>query len=95
MIDLSALKQAARIVTDEKGERVVQIPLPVWQEYVGNSLKDQQPVRSKNEEILALLHEWHEHPEDDKPPEWWDEFDQFLRENRFNIPERDLGLNDT
>lgn len=94
MIDLLALKQAARVVVDDKGEQVVQIPLPLWKEYVGEISQADSPVRSKNEEILALLQEWHEHPDESMTPERWAEFDRFMRENRFHIPERDLGLGD-
>lgn len=45
------------------------------------------------ERIHALLDRWEAEP-DDTPAAWWEEFDQFLRENRLNIPERDLGLDD-
>ena len=33
--------------------------------------------------------------EDDPDPpskQWWDEFEQFLKENRVSFPERDLGF---
>jgi hypothetical protein len=39
------------------------------------------------------LEEWEATPSD-KSEEWWDEFQQFLKDNRFNIPEQDLVLGD-
>ncbi len=44
---------------------------------------------SKNEEILALLDEWMKEP-DDMGEEWWAKFDEELKANRMNFPERDL-----
>ncbi len=91
MINLDALKEAARIVKDEKGDTVVQIPLPVWEQLVGAVPSDED--LPQHERIKALLREWQEHP-DDTPDQWWDEFEEFLKENRVNFPERDLGLDD-
>lgn len=88
MVDLTAIKQAARVVKDENGNPVVQIPLEVWEEVVG-SIKQDLP---QYERIKALLKKWEEEPEDDMPNEWWDEYFQFLKENPVNFEERDLGF---
>lgn len=47
-----------------------------------------------NEEIKTkrLLELLHTPPNDDKSPAWWDEFEEELRQNRLNFPERDLGI---
>ena len=47
----------------------------------------------QHERIKALLAKWAAEP-DDTSDEWWGEFDEFLRANRLNFPERDLGLKD-
>jgi predicted DNA-binding antitoxin AbrB/MazE fold protein len=47
----------------------------------------------QHERISALLTKWAAEP-DDTSDEWWDEFDAFLKANRLNFPERDLGLED-
>ena len=44
---------------------------------------------SKNEEILALLEEWKNEP-DELGAEWWAKFDEELKANRLNFPEREL-----
>lgn len=44
---------------------------------------------SKNEEILALLEEWKKEP-DELGAEWWAKFDEELKANRLNFPEREL-----
>lgn len=53
----------------------------------------QTPQLSPNERIKALLAEWDAEP-DEESEEWWEEFRAFLKENRLNFPERDLGLFD-
>lgn len=89
MVDMDKLIQAARIVKDENGEPVVQITLETWEDIV-NSLHPDLP---QSERIKAVLKLWESIP-DDKSPEWWDEFEQFLKDNRMNFPERDLGFGD-
>ena len=42
---------------------------------------------SQADRIRALFEEWATEP-DDTPDEWWDEFDQFLRDNRLNFAPR-------
>lgn len=90
MSDLTDIKQAARVVKDENGLPVVQVPLDLWEAVMGE-IEPEAP--SQIEQILAVLKEWENEP-DDKSPEWWDEFDQFLKDNQVNFSERDLGLGD-
>jgi hypothetical protein len=90
MTDLSELKQAARITRDERGEPVVQIPLDRWNEF----LSEQEPKPSQKEQILDLLDQWDNDPENDMSDEWWDEFDEFLKANRVNFGDRDPGPGD-
>lgn len=82
------LEQAARYTVDEYGNPVVQIPVSLWHEILGEF-----GVPSQYESMKALFEEWAKRPPEEKPSdEWWDEFDQFLRDNRLNFQERDLGL---
>jgi hypothetical protein len=90
MADLETIKQSARIVYDEQGTPVVQLPLEQWAE-LWAELEPAQP--SQIERIQALIKQWQSEP-DDTPPEWWDEFREFLRENRMNFAPRDLSAND-
>jgi hypothetical protein len=89
MIDRLAIQQAVHIVTDEQGVPVVQIPLPLWEKLL-NALAEERP---QHEQIKALLAAWDAEP-DDTPVEWWDEFDAFMAENRFELQDRDLGAGD-
>jgi hypothetical protein len=89
MVDLTQLQQAARVVKDENGNKVVQIPLDLWEEAVGHI----EPQQSQIEQIMAVLREFENEP-DDKSDEWWDEFNDFLKANRLNFEERDLGFDD-
>lgn len=66
MVDINALKQAARIVKDENGEPVVQIPLTLWEEMVANAV----PKISQKQKVMALLKKWDNEPENDMPEEW-------------------------
>jgi hypothetical protein len=95
MIDLNSIKQAAQVVTDQKGEAVVQLPLPIWEKVIAQLEADTPNLEDlpQHERIKALLQTWKDQP-DDTPAEWWDEFDKFMRENRLNFPERDLNLDD-
>jgi hypothetical protein len=82
MVDLTALRQAARKTKDENGKDVVQIPLEVWEETVeADEVEEAQPQLSQAERIKALLKKWEEEP-DDTPAEWWDKFEAFLKANR-------------
>ena len=90
MADLEAIKQAARIVYDEQGTPVVQLPLEQWDE-LWAELEPEQP--SQIERIQALIKQWQSEP-DDTPPEWWDEFRQFLRENPVTFGDPDTLFSD-
>jgi hypothetical protein len=87
MVDLTHLQQIARVVRDENGKKVVQIPFELWEELLGQI--EHQP--SQIEQIMAVLREFESEP-DDKSDEWWDEFNAFLKANRLNFEERDLGF---
>ena len=80
MTDISSLKEAARIVYDETGQPVVQIPLALWQKWVTQL----EPENVQVQQINALLHAWAEEPED-TPEGWWDDFRQFLKETPLNL----------
>lgn len=89
MTDISSLKEAARIVYDEAGQPVVQIPLALWREW----LADFEPENPQIHQINALLRAWAEEP-DDTPVGWWDDFRQFLKENPLDIePPHDFADN--
>jgi hypothetical protein len=45
-------------------------------------------LRMQNEYLRQLLHAA---PDDDKGPEWWDEFEQELRQNRVTFPVREVN----
>lgn len=89
MVDLTHLQQAARVVKDENGNEVVQIPRELWEEVIGQF----EPQPSQIEQIMEVLREFENEP-DDKSDEWWDEFNEFLKANRLNFEERDLGFDD-
>ncbi len=94
MVDLTHLQQVARVVKDENGNEVVQIPRELWEEIVGRiEVEEERPKLSQAEQIRALLKKWEEEP-DDTPAEWWDEFESFLKANRVKFEERDLGFDD-
>jgi hypothetical protein len=89
MVDLTHLQQVARVVKDENGNEMVQIPRELWEEAVGHI----EPQPSQIEQIMEVLREFENEP-DDKSDEWWDEFNEFLKANRLNFEERDLGFDD-
>ena len=63
------------------GRPVVQIPLDEWNDFAGDAEHNQsQP--SQYEQIKALLEKWRNEPDDDMSDAWWDEFQEFLNENR-------------
>jgi hypothetical protein len=88
MVDLTAIRQAARRTKDENGNEVIQIPLDVWEEFVTET----HPKLSQKEQIESLLEKWENEPEDDMPDEWWDDYFQFLKENPVSFGDRDLGF---
>jgi hypothetical protein len=85
---LDELKKSAKKTVDEHGQPAVLIPLSVWEKFMSKV----KPELSQREKILALFDEWDKHPEDDGTEQWWEEFDAFMRENRFTVEERDLGF---
>lgn len=89
MVDISSLKEQVRLMTDESGKPVVQIPLETWD----NLLAEITGVEtlSHQEKVRRALKYLDENP-GDETDEWWDEFQQSLKENRLTFPERDLGL---
>ncbi|MCQ3932244.1 MAG: hypothetical protein DPW16_17480 [Chloroflexi bacterium] len=92
MTDLMTIKQSAKVTVDEQGNPIVQIPLEVWEEF-WHEQNPKSEISAQNQRLLALLEQWQNEP-DDQSEEWWDEFQQFLRENRVNFPYTDLGLGD-
>ncbi len=78
MVSFTDVQQAARVVKDENGQPVVQVPLDVWEAFAGKV--EEKSTLSQGEQIRALLKSWENEP-DDKSPEWWQEFDTFLKEN--------------
>lgn len=44
-------------------------------------------IRAQDEYLRQLIRTA---PEDDKGPEWWDEFERELRQNRLTFPDREL-----
>jgi hypothetical protein len=92
MTDLSRLKAASEVIQDEQGNKFVRVPLQVWQEEIDMPNTTITP-EEQHRALKALLADWSAHP-DDTPAEWWAEFDAFLKDNRMQFPERDLGFKD-
>lgn len=91
MADLETIKQSARIVYDEQGTPVVQLPLEQWQELIADvegTAELPQHVR-----IQALLKQWEQEP-DNTPEEWWEQFDAFMRENPVTFGDPDTIFGD-
>lgn len=89
MVDMTSLKRSARIVRDQTGEPVVQIPLSLWQEWLAES----DPEHSQLQQINRLLQSW-EDESDEMPQGWWDEFRQFLKDNRLDLETHDPNHED-
>lgn len=64
---LNHLRALATLTTNPIGQRVVQIPLEAWQEYLAANDLDPEPL-SQAQRILLLLEEWKQHPEDSCQP---------------------------
>ena len=90
-MNVTDLKRAAYKTVDERGQPVVQIPLKVWEEFVGE--EELEPEIPQYERIKRLLDSWKNEP-DDKDDAWWDDFMQFLKDNRVSFEERDLNWGD-
>lgn len=78
MVDLEDIKQAAQVTTDKRGKPVVQIPLELWQEWLGQGQKPQ------HERIREALAAWDKETAD-LSDEWWDEFQTFIEEHRLDL----------
>jgi hypothetical protein len=93
MVNLSLLKKAARFETDANGEEVVVIPRRMWDDVL-----EPEPGwgmgQGRIQDVLNAIHQWQPTTADDKSPAWWDEFDQFLKDNRPAFPVRDYGWGD-
>jgi hypothetical protein len=91
MVDLEMLRRAAREVVDDQGNPVVQIPGELWRAFLvdhgqlaeSDAVGEAQP-NTPAARILAVMASWDE--AEDESEAWWDEFDQFLRDNRLNFP---------
>jgi hypothetical protein len=79
--NIMAIRKAARVVVDEQGQSVVQIPLPLWEELLSR-VESGEPLQHTR--IKALLADWASQP-DDTSDEWWDELQTFLKEHRVNF----------
>lgn len=62
-----------------------------YQEFVAYRQQTHPHLTEQNQRLLAIL-DWIQADPHKQSDEWWDDFEQFLKENRFNIRERDLGL---
>jgi hypothetical protein len=92
-MSLTELLTSAQYLTDAEGnKKAVVLDLAAWEEIL-TLLEDvtsearTERVRVQNEHLRHLLQSA---PEDDKGPEWWDEFEQELRQNRLTFPEREI-----
>ncbi len=86
------LKRAAIETTDENGAPIVQIPLAVWQRFIASEPGAEEATSTPAGQVLSLMQEWEQRPEDDQSDEWWDEFEQFVKDNRMNFAERDINI---
>lgn len=85
---IDAIKSAARILRDEAGNVVVQLPLEMWD----TLLQQIQPI-PQHERLKALLLLW-EAEGDTGLDDEWDRLDRFLRNNRLKLSKRDMDLSD-
>jgi hypothetical protein len=60
----------------------VQIPFELWEEIVAQI----EPKNEQVKKILAIVEAW-KNDSDYPSEEWWDEFEQFLEDNRFTLGE--------
>lgn len=88
MIDLTTLKQAGKITIDENGEKVIQFPIELWQEFEGNS-DDVPHLSGENQQVkqmMEALANWENESGDPEDSEvWWSNFREFLGENRLHL----------
>jgi hypothetical protein len=97
MVDLNQIRKSVEVVRNTQGQSVVQIPLDMWESLLAEievQNDNNAPTnKTRNEGLLQLIQDWRSSP-DDTPQTWWDEFDEFLRENPLRFTERDLKLGD-
>jgi hypothetical protein len=84
MVNIPEIIQSSQEITDKQGNRFVVVPKEMWD----SILEALEPPEDQAARIEAVLDSWDQEP-DDTPPGWWDEFREFLRENRLNFGERD------
>jgi hypothetical protein len=77
MTTLHDLEQTAHEIVDENGEAMVVIPKAIWQAYL-TELRQPLPLSHK-EQMEMLWATWANEPQADD--NFWQEFDQFLKEN--------------
>lgn len=82
-MDKNALRSAARVVRDDQGNLVVQIPLALWEAAV--DIADERP---QHERIRSVLAAWQEEPQEESEA-WWDAFDKDLKSSRLNLKKSD------
>jgi hypothetical protein len=80
------IQRSARIVRDENGQPVIQVPLALWEAVIGPL---EEPEVPQHERIRAVLDAWAD-VADDQSEASWDTFDTFMQTNRFQINERNL-----
>lgn len=78
-MELKVIQAAAKQTTDENGNPVIQIPRQLWDAFLAEQETGQVS------QITALLSSWGDEPQDDMPASWWDEFMEFLADNRFKL----------
>lgn len=101
MVNLNMLKEQIRIVneqsqlvTDANGKPMVQVPVEVWETLI-SQLGEEPPSSAvpQPERWKALREKWAAEPEINDEA-WWNDFEKFLKANRFTVPLRDIGLDD-
>jgi hypothetical protein len=101
-MSVAELMNSVQYLIDANGDKkAVVLELPVWEEIVtvlertetrDTSVEAAQDADRKRRNQLALkLLETRSAEPDEADQAWWDDFEQFLRENRFSLREVDLG----
>lgn len=80
------IKQLARTTQDDDGNPIVQLPLAAWVDLLNQLEVTAQSTQV--EQVKSLLKEWEQDTDDDLPDAWWDDFQAFLKETRFNASQR-------
>jgi hypothetical protein len=95
MVDINTLMEQVHFATDANGKSIVQVPVEVWDDIIAR-LQDKPPSSPipQPERLQALLKQWAQEPTQDSDNAWWDDFETFIKEHRFSMPARDIGLDD-